>query len=293
MDLLSSWKEKQIMGKIRFDLDLLMIQPASTNQNSYNWGTVFYSQARENYKTQIKQSERKITFDLELMSELQIAKFGNLIIAANPNSLFQGHLVIYPKKKAMELTYQDIYDITRFALMHPEQTFIYNMKRSAASILDWAHYQAYPINFPIERKIGVSSGEFRQVKVGRISDDFPTYALVIQSCETEIIARWLVKIIEMLAGNNNPHRQKIPWNFIWKKDRVWIIPRALNQSNLAASYFGGLEMGGIFCLPNADDFRRYLPDVLRKEIIEATLTCEPDTQNWFEENALQLLCEII
>lgn len=292
MDLLSFWQEKQSIGKIRFDADLLIIQSTSA-ENNYRWGTVFYSQAREHYKTQIKQTERKTTFDLELMRELQIAEFGNLVIAANPNSLFQGHLVIYPKQKSPELTFQDIFDITLLAKSHPDQTFICNMERSAASILDWAHYQSYPIVFPIEDEKGEFLIEFGKVKVARIFDKFPAYALVAESSETELLARWLLNLLDLFAGNANPHGQKVPCNFIWRKNRVWIIPRALNQSNLAATYFGGLEMGGIFCLPNADDFRRYLPDVLRKEISESTLTCEKETQKWFEENALRILCGTI
>lgn len=290
MDLLSLWREKHAAGKIRFDADLLVIQPVSADQN-YDWGTVFYSQARESYKTEIK--ERKASFDLDLMSGLQLAEFGDLIVAANPNSLFEGHLVIYPKEKSSELTYRDIFDVTRLAQTHAGQTFIHNMERSAASIVDWAHYQAYPIAFPIEKEAGASLGEFGQVKVARISGNFPAYALAAEFPEAETIARWLLKILELLAGTENPHGQKIPCNFIWRKKRVWIIPRASNQSILAANYFGGLEIGGIFCLPNADDFRSYLPDVLRKEIVRATLASEPETQKWFEENALRLLCEII
>ncbi len=292
MDLLNLWKEKQSLGKIRFDADLLAISAASGGRD-YDWGTVFYSQAREDYKTKIKQTTRKTTFDLELMSGLKIAEFGSLIIAANPNSLFQGHLVIYPKKKSPELNFQDIYDLTRLAQTHAEQTFIHNMECSAASILDWAHYQAYPLVFPIEKEKGTLLGEFGNVKIARIAEDFPAYALVAESLETEILTRWLLKILELLAENDNPHGQKIPCNFIWRENHIWIVPRALNQSNLAASYFGGLEMGGIFCLPNADDFRRYLPDILRKEITRATLTCELETQKWLEDNALRLLWEII
>jgi len=292
MDLISLWKEKQAAGKIRFDADLLVVQPISGGRN-YNWGTVFYSKAREDYKTRIKQTERKTTFDLDLMRGLELAEFGNLIVAANPNSLFQGHLVIYPQKKSPELAFQDIYDITRLAQVQTGQTFIHNMERSAASILDWAHYQAYPVVFPIENETGAALGEFGQVKIARISDDFPAYALVAEFFEVERVARWLLKILELLARSDNPHGQRIPCNFIWRKNRVWIIPRASNQSKLAANYFGGLEMGGIFCLPNADHFRQYLPGVLRKEITEATLACEPETQKWFEDNALRLLCETI
>ena len=246
MNLLSLWKEKQTTGKIRFDAGLLVIKTASGG-GDYDWGTVFYSQAREDYKTKIKQTERKTTFDLELMSNLQIAEFGSLIVAANPNSLFQGHLVIYPNKKSPELTFQNISDITRLAQTQSGQTFIHNMERSAASILDWAHYQSYPLIFPIDKEETVLLGEVGQIKVARINEKFPTYSLVAESSDAEKLSGWLMKILELLAGSNNPHGQKIPCNFIWQKNRVWVIPRALKQSNLAASYFGGLEMGGIFC----------------------------------------------
>lgn len=289
MDLINLWQEKYAAGKVRYDPDLLAVQPLVNGQD-YAWGTVFYSQARESYKTQIKR--KTVTFDLDLMREMQIAEFGNLNVAANPNSLFPGHLVIYPKLKSAQLTGRDLTDITTLALSQPEQTFIHNMEQSAASILDWAHFQAYPINFPIEHQPIEPLETLNSGKIGRIAGNFPTYALVAEISEVETIALWLEKILDLLAGDNNPHHKKIPCNFIWKKNRVWIIPRAENQSNLAASYFGGLEMGGIFCLPNADDFRRYLPDVLRAEIINASLACESETQKWFEKNALRLLCEM-
>lgn len=290
MELLSLWNEKHAAGKVRFDSDLLIIHSASKNGN-YNWGTVFYSQARENYKSRVKTG--KATFDLELMRELELGEFGNLIIAANPNSLFPGHLVIYPKIKSAELNFQDIYDVTRLAQTHTEQTFIHNREGSAASILDWAHYQSYPIVFPLETEEFILLGEFESVKVGRVAGNFPAYALVAEFSEAKTVAAWLLKILELLSGKENPHHKKIPCGFIWRRNRVWIVPRALNQSSFAATYFGGLEIGGIFCLPNADDFRRYLPDSLRREIAAATLACEPETQKWFEESALKLLCEIV
>jgi hypothetical protein len=285
MDLLNLWREKYERGKISFDADLLVMHPVSAGKN-YDWGTVFYSHAREIYKTEVK--KRKTSFDPDLMSELELAEFGNLIVAANPNSLFEGHLVIYPKEKSPELTYDDLYDLTRLAQTHPEQTFIHNMERAAASIVDWAHYQAYSMVFPIEKEAHELLGEFGPVKVARISEDSPAYMLAAESSESGVIARWLMNILELLAGSN-PHGRRIPCNFIWRKSRVWIVPRAFEQSELAASYFGGLEMGGIFCLPNADELRRYLPGALRKEITQASLASEPDTQKWFEENALRAL----
>lgn len=292
MDLINLWQEKYETGRIRFDEDLLVLQSAAA-KSPYQWGTVFYSQARENYKSSIKQTVRKTTFDLDLMSELQIMEFGTLIIAANPNSLFQGHLVIYPKQKSPELNFESIFDITKLAQTYPQETFIHNMERSAASILDWAHYQAYPITFPIELENNILLSEFENVKIFRISNDFPAYGIVAECFETEILTRWLLKLIELLAGEDNPHDKRIPFNLIWRKNRVWVIPRALHQTELAASYFGGLEMGGIFCLPNADDLRRYLPHSLRQEIETCSIAREPETQKWFEENTIQLLCDIL
>lgn len=291
-DLLSLWKEKQLTGKIRFDTDLLVITAASIGQ-TYDWGTVFYSQAREEYKTKIKQTERKTTFDLDLMREMQIAEFGGLIVAANPNSLFQGHLVIYPKRKSSRLLFQDIFNLMQFAKIYTGQTFIHNMEGSAASILDWAHYQAYPIVFPIEKEKSITLGQFAGVKVARIANSFPAYSLVAQSSDTEVLATWLLKILEVLDGKDNPHGRKIPCNFILRNNRLWVIPRALYQSETSATYFGGLEMGGVFCLPNADDFRQYLPNILQKEIFASTLACENETQKWFEDNALNCLCTLV
>lgn len=292
MDLLSLWQEKLATGKIRFDDNLLVIQPNLTKQD-YIWGTVFYSKSREDYKTKVKKTQQKTTFDLELMRHLQIAEFGGLIVAANPNSLFRGHLVIFPKKKAENLHFQDVFDITQFAEIQKNQTFILNMEHSAASILDWAHFQAYPIIFPIEKEKNVLIETFSNVRISRMNENFPVFALIVETSESEILTTWLLKILQLLAEKSNPHGQKIPLNIIWRNNRAWIIPRALNQSTLAARYFGGLEMGGIFCLPNADDFRHYLPENLRNEIYKSTLSNEQETQKWFEENAIRILCETV
>lgn len=292
MTLLELWKEKYSAGEIRFDADLLVIK-AIRADDSYSWGTVLYSEAREQYKNSISRGEGNTTFDLDLMDRLRVDDFGGLIIAANPNSLFEGHLVIYPKTKSAEPTRSDLFDITRLAHQQPGQTFIYNMERSAASILDWAHYQAYPINFSIEKAEQTLLGDAAGLRVARVEAGFPAYALMLESPDAGSIARMLGEILSLLENSNNPHKKRIPVNFIWKKDRTWVIPRALNQSELAAKYFGGLEMGGIFCLPNANELRQYLPDALRNEISAATLACEPETQKWFEENVLRLLCETV
>jgi hypothetical protein len=165
------------------------------------------------------------------------------------------------------------------------------MERSAASILDWAHYQAYAIDFPIRRTPETSLGAFKGLELSRVSEHFPAYALSLESDNADLIADVLMETLRILKSGN-PHGERIPVNLIWKKTRVWIVPRARGQSELAAKYFGGLEMGGIFCLPNADDLRRYLPSALKMEINTATLACEPETREWFEENLLRI-CESI
>lgn len=291
-ELLSLWQEKQKTGYIRYDANLLAIHIIADDL-IYDWGTVFYSQAREAYKTKVKHNNIKATFDLELMSMMYMADYGGLIIAANPNSLFKGHLVIYPQKKSPELCFQDLYDITHFAENQSEQTFILNMERSAASILDWAHFQAYPFSFPIEKEKKEIIKVFKKGQIARTSANSPAYALIIENFPTETLALLLFKILELLSKKENPHGQKIPCNIIWRANRAYIILRAMNQSDFVATYFGGLEMGGIFCLPNADNLRQYMPEVLRSQIIQATLTCEKETQNWFEDITLQLVNGII
>ncbi|HQU91581.1 MAG TPA: hypothetical protein PLK77_04750, partial [Pyrinomonadaceae bacterium] len=104
MNLIDLWKEKLRLGEIRFDADPLVIGPSSGSGS--DWGTVYYSEVRESYKSQVS-IEPKTSFDLELMAKLHLADHRGLVIAANPNSLFEGHLVIYPKQKSPELSKQD------------------------------------------------------------------------------------------------------------------------------------------------------------------------------------------
>ena len=283
MNLVELWKEKLKAGAIRFDYDVLAIRSGDMHNA---WGTVYYSEAREVYKCLVSQSERSVTFDPELMSRLKLADFGGLVIAANPNSLFPGHLVIYPKIKAPDLTGTDLLDITRLAQQQPRLTFIHNMERSAASIVDWAHYQAYAIEFPVENAEHILLDTLGGVSIIRTPEDFPAYALAIDSENAELVSGILLRVLGFLSAEN-PHGRRIPVNFIWKRNRVWIVPRSLRQSDLAARYFGGLEMGGIFCLPNADELRNYLPEALRKEVHTATFACEPEHQAWFEENLIR------
>lgn len=289
MNLVDLWKEKYASGLVRFDPDHMVIRPASRNGEFLAWGTLLYSGAREVYKSSVKDNSKNVSFDLELMSKMRLGEFGSLVIAANPNSLFEGHLVLYPSEKCEYLHLRNIVDITRLALTHPKQTFIHNMELSAASILDWAHFQAYPITFPIENEPAEILGEHCSIRISRVNRAFPAYALLAESDAPEAISGWLCKVAELLAGTDTPHGKRIPVNYIWRKNRVWVIPRSRNQSHNASSYFGGLEMGGLFCLPNADEFRRYLPDSLRQEIIEASLACEPETQKWFEDKSVGML----
>jgi hypothetical protein len=44
-------------------------------------------------------------------------------------------------------------------------------------------------------------------------------------------------------------------------------------------------MGGLFCLPNADRLRQYLPDALRAEVRAASIADEPEARAWCERAA--------
>lgn len=289
MDLIEHWRKRLATGMVRFDDQLLEIRRAGTSGSAFPWGTLLYSEAREQYKTKVSQDDGNPSFDIELMKELEIQTSGDLVVAANPNSLFEGHLVIYPKVKSPRLTFCDILEITKFAFEHQRHTVIHNMKDSAASITDWAHFQSYPISFPIESEQMEFIGSRGSLQVARISPEFPAFALVAEYDDVEIVSRWLFQLLDLLFEGAEPIGRPIPVNFIWKANRIWIVPRSADQTKLAAQYFGGLEIGGIFCLPNADELRNYLPRALKQTIIDATFRSEPLTQLWFEENALRLL----
>lgn len=286
MNLIDLWKEKLRLGEIRFDADPLVIGPSSGSGS--DWGTVYYSEVRESYKSQVS-IEPKTSFDLELMAKLHLAEHRGLVIAANPNSLFEGHLVIYPKQKSPELSKQDLFDITSLAFEQPEITFIHNAERSAASIIDWAHFQGYALEFPIESAAASPFCEIAGLAIETVSDDFPAYAITFAAPRPESIADLLFAICHLARFSRIRNGERIPINIIWKYDRVWVLPRAENQSERAARYFGGLEMGGIFCLPNKDEFGSYLPAVLRGQVSDATFRCsaEKDTREWFEAELIR------
>lgn len=290
MDLLDLWQKKHDLGCVRFDADLLVIKP-TVGKGDPAWGTVFYSSAREEYKTKIKAVERSPSFDLKLMENLELTEFNELIIAANPNSLFRGHLVIYPKLQSSRLNLQDLLSISDLARQQPSFTFIHNMKNSAASIIDWAHFQAYYLQFPIQNEALDLLQKRGSRSIMRTHSDFPVYALVADGFSSQIMAEWLLDILELLLDRGGPHGQPVPCNILWQNDCVWVIPRSVNQTQLASKYFGGLEMGGLFCLPNADEFRSYLPDAIKKEIFNSTLSSEPETRIWFENFAIPSLCK--
>ena len=95
------------------------------------------------------------------------------------------------------------------------------------------------------------------------------------------------RLTGLLAGAENPRRETIPFNLVWRGRRVWLIPRAADQTALAATYIGALEMGGIFCLPSADEFRRYLPAALRGEVARASIAGEAELRRWVEAEAVR------
>jgi hypothetical protein len=70
---------------------------------------------------------------------------------------------------------------------------------------------------------------------------------------------------------------------------VWVVPRSHAQSEHAASFIGGLEMGGLFCLPTADSLPSYLPGALRKEVERASLHDEPELRRWFRETVSEIV----
>lgn len=284
--LLDLWWEKfRTTGLVRHDPDLLVLHRTEDACGSYGWGTVFYSKAREEYKTRVGSlpEKRAATFDLELMSRLELARAGGLIIAANPNSIVPGHLVVYPEAKSAELTLENLRDASRLAREQTAWTFIHNMERAAASIVDWAHFQAYPWEFPLTREPGELFYESADFKLSRLPETYPAYALMIEGASVEGLAGCLFKMLRALAaGSAASAGERVPCNIVWRGGRAWLIPRSLGQTTLAATYVGALEMGGLFCLPNADSLRQYLPDALRAETRGASIADEPDMREWCE-----------
>jgi hypothetical protein len=301
---LDLWWEKFRTGLVRNDPELLVLHRTEEACGSYGWGTVFYSKAREDYKTRVGSlpEKRAATFDLELMSRLRFARAGGLNIAANPNSIVPGHLVVWPEEKRADLTFADVCDVSRLAREQPDWTFIHNMERAAASIVDWAHFQAYPWEFPLMRATGAEGAETiyesADCKLSRLApQSYPAYALAFETKRAEHLDAWLFEMLGALArGREASAGQRIPCNIVWRGGgRAWLIPRSLKQSVLAATYVGALEMGGLFCLPNADSLRQYLPDALRAEVRAASIADEPEMREWCESLARETagkLCSI-
>lgn len=296
--LLELWWEKFRTGLVRHDPELLVLHRAEDGCGSYGWGTVFYSKAREDYKTRVGSlpEKRAATFDLELMSRLLFARRGGLNVAANPNSIVPGHLVVWPEEKRAELTLADLSDVSRLARAEIGWTFIHNMERAAASIVDWVHFQAYPWEFPLARaaESGETLHEAAGLRVSRLAESYPAYALLAEAESAERLAAWLLGMLRRAsaaAGGGGARAESIPCNIVWRGARAWLIPRSPSQSTLAATYVGALEMGGLFCLPNADSLRHYLPEALRAEVRGASITDEPETRAWCERAARETAAE--
>jgi hypothetical protein len=292
-NLLDLWWEKFRAGLVRHDPDLLVLHRTEDGCGTYGWGTVFYSKAREDYKTRVGSLPEKsaATFDLELMSRLLFARAGGLNVAANPNSIVPGHLVVWPEEKRAELTLADLSDVSRLARAEGALTFIHNMERAAASIIDWAHFQAYPWEFPLARvAAGETIHESAGFRVSRLPETYPAYALVAEAESAERLAAWLFGMLRAFASGAG--RGSVPCNIVWRGARAWLIPRSPSQTTLAATYVGALEMGGLFCLPNADSLRKYLPDALRAEVRGASIAGEPDARAWCERVARETVVEL-
>lgn len=295
-DLMALWWEKQrTTGLVRYDPRLLVLHGVEEACGAYGWGTVFYSKAREDYKTRVGSlpEKRAATFDLELMSRLLFARAGGLNVAANPNSIVPGHLVVWPEEKRAELTPPDLADLSRLARAEGEWTFIHNMERAAASIVDWAHFQAYPWEFPLAHaEARETIHEAAGFKLSRLSETYPAYALLVEAESAERLAAWLSGMLRAFASGGGAWPESVPCNIVWRGARAWLIPRSPSQSALAATYVGALEMGGLFCLPNADSLRQYLPDALRAEVRGASIVDEPEARAWCERVAREIAVEL-
>ena len=280
------WWERHASGLVRYDPRLLVLHAVEDACGEYGWGTVFYSKAREDYKTRVGSlpENQAATFDLDLMSRLQLARAGGLNVAANPNSIVPGHLVIWPEEKRAALTHADVRDLSRLAREHAAWTFIHNMEQAAASIVDWAHFQAYPWEFPMSHNgAGETLYESADFKLSRLAETYPAYVLMIESKRVESLAAWLFEMVCALThGGAASAGRSVPCNIVWHGARAWLIPRSLAQTALAARYVGALEMGGLFCLPNADSLRRYLPDALASEVRQASVADDRDVRAWCE-----------
>jgi uncharacterized protein DUF4922 len=293
--LMNLWWEKYNAGLVRNDPDLLILRPAEHAGKEFTWGTVFYSKAREDYKTRLIDlpSERAATFDVDLMAQLQIGRMGDLLIAANPNSIVPGHLVVYPAEKREDLSFADIRDMCQLAAEQTQWTFIHNMENAAASIVDWAHYQAYPWDFPMAQETTEAIFESSRLRLSRLPDSYPSYTLMASAENEEVLATWLFEMLCALkagapAGEGKRIPCNLPCNIVWRGRTAWLIPRSLSQTILAAKYIGALELGGLFCLPSADNLRQYLPEALRAEVRQAGISDQPELRDWCEQTAREV-----
>jgi hypothetical protein len=294
-DLLDLWWQKQGTGLVRYDPNLMVFQCVEDSSGTFGWGTLFYSKAREEYKNRVGSlpERRAATFDLELMRQLELARAGGLIIAANPNSIVAGHLVVYPQEKREELSFTDLKDMCHLAAQQTQWTFIHNMENAAASIVDWAHYQAYPWDFPMAQEGAETIFESSRLTLSRLSDSYPSYTLSASGENEEVLASWLFEMLRTLkAGGPDGAGKRIPCNLpcniVWRGRKAWLIPRSLSQTTLAATYIGALELGGLFCLPSADNLRQYLPESLRAEVRQAGISDEPELRGWVEQTAREI-----
>ena len=288
LDLLDLWWQKQATGLVRYDPNLMVFHGLEDVGGNFGWGTLFYSKAREEYKNRVGSlpEKRAATFDLELMAQLELARAGDLIVAANPNSIVAGHLVVYPQEKREDLSLGDLKDMCQLAAEQTRWTFIHNMENAAASIVDWAHYQAYPWDFPMAQETAETIFESSSLMVSRLPDSYPSFTLMASSDNEEALARWLHGMLRVLkAGAPTGEGKRIPCNIVWRGRKAWLIPRSLSQSTLAATYIGALELGGLFCLPSADSLRQYLPEALRTEVRQAGISDQPDLRGWVEQAA--------
>jgi hypothetical protein len=287
-DLLDLWWQKQATGLVRYDPNLMVFHGLEDVRGNFGWGTLFYSKAREEYKNRVGSlpEKRAATFDLELMAQLELSRAGGLIVAANPNSIVAGHLVVYPQEKREDLSLADLQDMCHLATQQTRWTFIHNMENAAASIVDWAHYQAYPWDFPMAQEDTEPVFESSSLMVSRLRESYPSFTLMASSDNGEALARWLHGMLRVLkAGAPTVEGKRIPCNIVWRGRKVWLIPRSLSQSALAATYIGALELGGLFCLPSADSLRQYLPEALRAEVRRAGISDEPEMRGWVEQTA--------
>lgn len=290
LPLLDLWKERWKVHLIQYDPDILVLQRMARADDGFGWGTIFYSKAREDYKRRVRDANERLpaSFDLEMMRRVSIGRHGGLLIAANPNSIFEGHLVIYPEQKREDLSFDDLDDMCTLAPSHAGYSFIHNMERAAASIVDWAHFQAYPLPFPLSREPLQVTCPHGPIVLSEPRFEYPAF-LIAADGPQRLLARFLFDLLRALKAGEAPSRERIPCNVIWQGPRVWVVPRSSSQSEHAASYIGGLEMGGLFCLPSADSLPSYLPIALREEVQRASLHDEPELRRWFRSKASEIV----